>query len=263
MIVFSAIVPHSPLLIPAIGKENLNKLSATVQAMQALEKSLVEARPETIVVISPHGPVLPDAFSININSTYSCTMEEFGDFGTKLDCRSDFMLIDHLQRRLRAAKIPFVLTSEEKLDYGVVVPLSYLTPRLPKFTIIPITNSALSMAEHHKFGIELKEELANSNKRIAVLASADLAHTLTKEAPGGYSPHGKTFDEKIIELIKSRANEEFTQIPDDISAGAKSCGLAPIVILAGIIGHIMYEPQILSYEAPFGIGHVVANLKLA
>lgn len=263
MIVFSAVVPHAPLLIPAIGKDNLSKLSATVSAMQTLEKSLVEARPESIVIISPHGPVLPDAFSINLNSTYSCTLEEFGDFGTKLDCRSDFMTIDHLQRSLRSAQIPFILTSEEKLDYGVVVPLTYLTPRLPKHTIIPITNSSLSLAEHHKFGIVLKEELANSNKRIAVLASADLSHTLTKESPGGFSPHGKTFDEKIIELLNSSANEEFAVIPDDVVIGAKSCGLAPIVIMMGIMGHMKYTPEILSYEAPFGIGHLVANLKLS
>lgn len=263
MIVFSAVVPHSPLLIPSIGKDNLKKLDATKKALETLEKSFISARPETIVVISSHGPVLPDAFSINLNSTYACTMEEFGDFGTKLDCRSDFMLIDHIQRKLRASNLSFILVSEEKLDYGVVVPLSYLTPRLPKFSIIPITPSSLPLLEHRRFGLELKEELTSSSKRIAVLASADLAHTLSKNAPGGYSPHGKTFDEKILELLKTRANEEFEKIPKDIVAGAKSCGLAPLAILAGIMGQMSYEPEILSYEAPFGIGHVVANFKLS
>ncbi len=263
MIVFSAIVPHSPLLIPGIGKENLKKLAATKAALEALEKEIVLAKPDAIVVISPHGPVLPDAFSINLNAAHSCTLEEFGDFGTKLDCRSDFMLIDHLQRKLRQANVPFALISEEKLDYGVVVPLTYLTPRLSKFTVVPVTTSSLSAAEHHRFGVELKEELSNSIKRIAVLASADLAHTLSKEAPGGFSPHGQTFDEKIIELIKARANEEILNLSGDIIAGAKSCGFGPIVILTGIMGHIMYEPQILSYEAPFGIGQLVANLKLS
>ncbi len=263
MIVFSAIVPHAPLLIPSVGKEHLEKFKNTVAALKELEKLFVEARPETIVVISPHGSVVPDAFSINLNSTYTCTLEEFGDFGTKLDCRSDFMLVDRIQRKMRARNLPFVLVSEEKLDYGVVVPLSYLTPRLPKFFIIPVSNASLPLEEHLKFGRELKEEFAESNKRVAVLASADLAHTLSKESPGGFSSHGKKFDETVIDLINAKASKEFLDIPQDVIAGAKSCGLPPLVILSGIMEGMSYEPQILSYEVPFGTGHLVANLKLS
>lgn len=261
MIVFSAVVPHSPLLIPGIGKDNLKKLSATKNALQTLSEELLNARPDTIVVISPHGPVVPDAFSINLNATYKCTLEEFGDLSTKLDCRSDFMMIDHLQRKLRAGNIPFVMTSDEKLDYGVVVPLTYLTPALQKFTVIPV-HPSLGAADQLKFGRELKDELVSTNKRVAVLASSDLAHTLSKSAPGGYSPHGKKFDEKIMELLSAHAGEEFTKIPKDVVAGAKSCGLPPIIILAGIMERVNYKTEILSYEAPFGVGEMVANLKL-
>ena len=261
MIVFSAVVPHSPLLIPGIGKDNLKKLSATKNALEELAARFLVAHPDTIMVISPHGAVVPDAFSINLNASYKCTLEEFGDLSTKLDCRSDFMMIDHLQRKLRANNIPFVITSDEKLDYGVVVPLTYLTPQLQKFMIIPIYPS-LSVEDQLKFGRELKDELASTNKRVAILASSDLAHTLAKDSPGGYSPHGKKFDEKIMELLAAKAGEEFTKIPKDIVAGAKSCGLAPIVVLAGIMERINYEAELLSYEAPFGVGQLVANLKL-
>lgn len=261
MIVFSAVVPHSPVLIPAIGKDNLKKLEATKKALGVLEKSFVEAKPDSIVVISPHGQVIPDAFSINLNAVYKCTMEEFGDFSTKLDCKSDFMLIDKLQRSLRAKNLPFALASEEKMDYGIVVPLSYLTPRLPKFLIVPM-HPALGIAEQLAFGRELKEELSASNKRVAVLASSDLAHTLAKDSPGGFSPHGKTFDETIIELLKTKNSGGFTKIPADVVAGAKSCGLAPIVILAGLMDGTSYETEVLSYEAPFGVGQLVADLKL-
>ncbi len=261
MIIFSAIVPHSPLLIPGIGKDNIKKLSATIDSLKVLEEELLVAKPDTIVVISPHGPIISDAFSINLNASYKCTMEEFGDLSTKLDCRSDFMLIDHLQRKLRTSNIPFVMVSDEKLDYGVVVPLTYLTPRLPKFMIVPI-HPSLNAQIQLKFGHELKEEFISTNKRVAVLASSDLAHTLTKSAPGGFSPHGKKFDESIMELLEAKASEDFTKLPEDIVAGAKSCGLSPIIVLAGIMEDMDYKTEILSYEAPFGIGQMVANLKL-
>lgn len=261
MIVFSSIVPHSPLLIPGIGKENLKKLAATKKALEVLENSLIASKSETLVIISPHGPIIPDTFCINLNATFKCTMEEFGDFSIKLNCRSDFMLIEHLQRKLRSSNIPFTLTSDEKLDYGIVVPLAYLTPRLPKFMIVPIQPS-LGTDDQLKFGREIKDELVSSNKRIAVLASSDLAHTLSKDSPGGYSPHGKKFDESIIEFLASNDNNKLLNLSKDIIAGAKSCGLPPLAVLAGIMEGMHFETEVLSYEAPFGIGQLVANLKL-
>lgn len=262
MIVFSAIVPHSPLLIPGVGKENLKKMSATIDALKSLEEALLAAKPDTIVVISPHGPTMPDAFSINLNASYKCTMEEFGDFSAKLDCRSDFMLIDHMQRRLRTSGIPFVMISDEKLDYGVVVPMIYLTPRLPKFMIVPV-HPSLGAEDQLKFGHELKDEFLSTNKRVAILASSDLAHTLSKSAPGGFSPHGKKFDESIMELLEVKTPEGLIQLPKDVVAGAKSCGLPPIIVLSGVISGMDYKTEILSYEAPFGIGQMVANFRLA
>jgi len=40
MLVFAAIVPHSPLLIPSIGKENYLRLKKTVAALDILEMRL-------------------------------------------------------------------------------------------------------------------------------------------------------------------------------------------------------------------------------
>ena len=54
-IVFAAITPHAPVLIPEIGKENLKKLTKTEAALKKLEQELYAAKPESLVVISPHG----------------------------------------------------------------------------------------------------------------------------------------------------------------------------------------------------------------
>ena len=34
MLVFSAITPHPPILIPLVGKENLEQIKATIEAME-------------------------------------------------------------------------------------------------------------------------------------------------------------------------------------------------------------------------------------
>ena len=70
MIVFAAIAPHSPLLLPTIGKEHQKKLEKTLAAYRALEEDLYAAKPDTLVVYSPHGNVLKNAFSLFIAQKY-------------------------------------------------------------------------------------------------------------------------------------------------------------------------------------------------
>jgi len=70
MLTFAAITPHPPILIPSIGKENTKRIQKTSEAMEELEKKLHAAKPDTIIVISPHGAILPDAFSVNLNPQY-------------------------------------------------------------------------------------------------------------------------------------------------------------------------------------------------
>jgi len=43
---------------------------------------------------------------------------------------------------------------------------------------------------------------------------------------------------------------------------AAQCGYRSILILLGVLNNVSYQTEILSYEAPFGVGYLVANLKL-
>lgn len=262
MIVFSAVVPHSPLLIPTVGKDHLAKLEATRQALLALEQELYAARPDTIVLFTPHGPATPDAFAIALEAKYTGSLKDFGDFATKIESTADFMLIDHIQRSLRDKNIPLALQSGSELDYSIVVPLYYLTPHLQKYTLVPIASSLLGAKEHLEFGRALQDELAASNKRIAVIASADLAHRLSPDSPEGFSPHAKDFDDRIRELLISGKSEDALGFDLNLAKESGECGLRPITMLLGALDGMNFKTEILSYEGPFGIGYMVANLKL-
>ncbi len=80
MIVFAAIVPHSPLLVPSIGKEHRDKLSATLAAIAEIEQAIYLAKADTLCIIAPHGSRYPDAFSINLSQKYSATSKLSGIF---------------------------------------------------------------------------------------------------------------------------------------------------------------------------------------
>ena len=70
MLVFAGISPHPPLLIPEIGKENLKFVNKTTGALKKLAEELYSTHPETIVIISPHGPMMADAFVFNLSPKF-------------------------------------------------------------------------------------------------------------------------------------------------------------------------------------------------
>ena len=154
------------------------------------------------------------------------------------------------------------LISEESLDHGSSVPLCLLTENLPDIKIIPLYYSGLDNDSHFKFGQLLRHELLINNEQIAVIASGDLSHRLSKEAPGGYSPRGKKFDKKITKYLLENKIQDIINLDENLIIEAGECGLKSILILAGVLDNIKHEPQLLSYEAPFGVGYLTMNFKL-
>jgi len=54
MLVFAAICPHPPIILPEIGGEELKKVKKTVSAMEKLATIFEKSRPEKAAIISPH-----------------------------------------------------------------------------------------------------------------------------------------------------------------------------------------------------------------
>ncbi len=260
-IVFSAIVPHPPLLIPTIGKENLKRLQATADAYLRLEEDLYASQAETILVISPHGPLQEKAFTLNLSPEFQGDFEDFGDLATKFNLRGNIGLAHKIREKMESIA-PLVLISESRLDHGTSIPLYRLSRHLPKIKIIPLYYSGLDLAAHYNMGQIIKNELLSSKDKIAVIASGDLSHRLTKNAPAGYSPKGSKFDKKLIDNLIKKQTGEIIKFSRGFVADAGECGLKSIVILLGILEGIKYEPELLSYESPFGVGYLAMNFRL-
>lgn len=260
-LVFAAITPHPPILIPEIGKENIEQVAKTKKALEELEQDLYAAKPDVIIVISPHGELAADAFTINIADHYHINFEGFGNFSVKLDFKGETVLMVAAKEALNQ-KIPVGVISNPNLDHGIGVPLYYLARHLPEVSLVPIYFSFLDNLSHFEFGKGLKETISNSNKRIAVIASGDMSHCLSKNAPAPFNPAGKKFDEKITQLLEKGDSQSIINMDQQLVRDSAQCGLRSILILLGILNGINYSTEILSYEAPFGVGYLVANFKL-
>ncbi|MBI5765815.1 AmmeMemoRadiSam system protein B [Candidatus Falkowbacteria bacterium] len=260
-LVFAAITPHPPILIPTIGKEELEKITNTKKALETMEQDLYAAKPDILIIISPHGEIQADAFTINLCGEFEINFENFGDFSTKINIKGDMVLLTDGKEKL-SDKFPLNVISEAKLDHGVGIPFFYLGQHLKNIGLIPIYFSLLDNQTHLEFGKSLKELIMSSDKRIAVIASGDLSHCLTENAPLPFNPEGKNFDEKLIELLKNRDAQGIVNLDPKLIDNAAECGLRSFIIMLGILNNINYQTEILSYEAPFGVGYLVANFKL-
>ncbi len=260
----TVILPHSPLLIPEIGRANYSFLAKTTNAIKEIAENLKEQKVDTIVIISPHGLTQGDAFTLNVAPEMLINLQDFGFIPPKTILNGDSILADQIKNDLRG-DISLQLISENILDYGSAIPAYLLKGIIGDFkiiVIIPATN--LSLEEHFNLGLRLQKVIRASEKRIAVIASGDLSHRLRRTSPGGYSPKGAKFDNKLIEFLSEpkTAAANILKMDTKLIKDAGECGLKPITILLGILEGIPTKARILSYQTDFGIGYLSLEFEI-
>lgn len=258
MIVFSAIVPHPPLSVSGVGNgEQLSKLQKTIQSLDGLRVALEHAKPETMIVITPHGHMEEYSFSINKSYNLVGNLSKFG-FSASYSFKNDLDIVDKILYVCETNEI-LIKTHHDFLDHGTIIPsyhlLKSISPR-----IVQISFSLLDFGRHFEFGKLIGQVFSNSEKRIAVVASADLSHRIMPDSPAGYSPNSKYFDLKVIEILKHGDTDRLMKLEKNVIAEAAECGLRSIIVLLGVMSGRQYDLRILSYEHPFGVGHLVARL---
>jgi AmmeMemoRadiSam system protein B len=259
MLVFAAITPHPPIMIPNVGGDNLKQISNTVSAMEKLGDLLAEKKPDSLIIISPHGELLADAFTVNLAPAFSANFKNFGDFITEMKFPNDAVLAQMIKEE---TTLPISYSNNEELDHGAAAPLFYLTKKNKDLPIVPLGYSLLTYEDHFKFGVELQKIINKTDKKIALIASGDLSHRLTSKAPAGFSPKGNIFDERLISLLKEKDAQGILTFDKKLIEEAGQCGLRSILILLGVLNDIEYQPNVLSYEGPFGVGYLAANFEV-
>ncbi|MDD5749512.1 MAG: AmmeMemoRadiSam system protein B [Patescibacteria group bacterium] len=263
MLIFSAFVPHSPILIPEVGKENLEKLKKTAEAYKNLESDLYSLKPDLLIIISSHANKRGgEFFTINQQPMLKVSFKDFGDLITNLEFENDIGFGYKIKESCED-HLPIILTADSQLDYGSGVPLFYLAQHLPQLKIISIGYADLSLNQHLNFGQIIRKQINLSAKRIAVVASGDLSHKLHQDSPAGFSPMAQEFDRQLLKLVNEKNIDALVNMDKDLIMEAGECGLRSLITLLGIIKEIDYQPQQLSYEAPFGIGYLVENFRVS
>ncbi len=260
--VFGVIAPHPPIMLESVGGERSHKTNASVEAMGVVRAALADFAPETLVLISPHAAGFTDAFAVYAADWYSGDLSLFGD-QRPYRWRGDSALAEEIRRELRIAgtpcapQMPDGSVTSGPLDHATIVPLSFLDPE-SSFALVLLALSGLSYAAHWSLGEAVRSAAQNLGRKTAFIASGDLSHRLTRDAPAGYSPSGQALDDAIIQCVTDGRFEDLALIDPAVVREGGECGLRSFVALGGYCGQRTVPSRVLAYEGPWGVGYLTA-----
>lgn len=261
MITFAAILPHSPLLLPTVNPRRCQEAEKTRTSLKHLAEELHASRPETILFLISHNPFHDKNFTIFLHQPWRIDLTEFGDLSVYPNVEPDLFLSDQLQENLRREEHFVRLHGDPHLPYGVAGPWLLLGPAVVGKKIAVLASSSRSAKEHFMAGGTIRETLLSSPQRIAVLATGDQSHALTSDSPAGFSKEGPLYDAKIIECLEQKNPAGLLQMKATAVEAARECSYRSLLLFLGTIDKIASQPKIYSYEAPFGVGYLVANFE--
>jgi AmmeMemoRadiSam system protein A/AmmeMemoRadiSam system protein B len=264
-------MPHPPIIIPEVGHGEEKKIIKTFDACQSVGKEIAEIKPDTIIVVTPHGTMFSDAISLSYEKSISGSLKQFRATEVAMNLEIDLDLTLRIVDKSDENDIPTakVTTSFLKkygkayeLDHGSMVPLYFVKDKYSSFKFVHITYGGLSPMQLYRFGKAIKEAVEESSKNVVFIASGDLSHRLKDDGPYDYNPDGEKFDAEIINLLTKGDVAGVFNMNCETIENAGECGLRSYYIMLGAMEGNEIKGELLSYEGTFGVGYAVIRFQL-
>lgn len=263
-LVFGALVPHPPIIIPEVGKGDEGPAQATISGMKRLGQLVASSGADTLVIMSPHSPIAGSAFLINGGPLLSGDFSQFGAPGVRVQLPNNGELAKLIRDASQASGITCIVFNDPvPLDHGLLVPLYYIIKAGFRGNIVPISMSLLDQQTQRRFGQVLASVFERQLRwKVGFIASGDLSHRLLPDAPAGYDPAGAEFDRYLVDALSRLDSRALVEIDPQLADRAGECGLRPATVLLGLLDQYEAQPELISYEGPFGVGYAVFFAKV-
>lgn len=266
-LVFAAIAPHGGLAIAEACSPDERSLAALTQAgMEELGQLFAVARPEVVIVATPHNVHIANALGVVIAGRVAGHLAGAPP-SVALDVPSANDLAWLVLEALARAGVPSTGVSfgsndpedaVAPMDWGVLIPLWFMggrqDPPVPLVVVTPARD--LSAEEHVAAGKAIAEAAARSGRRVAFIASADHGHAHVEGGPYGYHPNAAKYDALICKLVDTGNLAQLTDIPAQLVEDAKADSWWQMLILHGATQG--WQGRLISYEAPTYFGMLTA-----
>lgn len=256
-VVFAALAPHPPVLVPAVGGEAVAEVRETAAALERLAEGLAGSGADALAVVTPHGPVRAEAACLYWGDRLAGDFAAFGAPEAAVAVAVDRDLSEAVLAEAEGANLPVLAVRPDGLDHGTLVPLYFLQEAGALRPAVVLT-PPWRLPAARRLGRVLAGAARRARRRLALVASGDLSHRLKPGAPGGYAPEGRAFDERLVALLRAGDAEGVLEFPDVLAEAAGQDVLPGLAVLLGALAGRDARPEVLSYEGPFGVGYAVA-----
>jgi aromatic ring-opening dioxygenase LigB subunit len=254
---WAVLMPHPPIMVPDVGRGREKEAKATLEGAEGVMKRLADRKPDCLLLLSPHQPYALGALFVNGAPRPGGSLGPFGApgvaFGLKTPPEERKLLVEHLVEKGFAVREGSA--SDLTSDQGTLVPLYFLSQAWGG--VLPPVILASPIGLTPRTALEMGQALASfrDSRTWGLLASGDLSHRLTPDAPAGYSPLGKKFDAAVTRALSGADPQPLLELsPAELDA-AGECGLRSVMTLLGLCGDLGKAIDVLSYEGPFGVGY--------
>lgn len=259
-IVFSGIAPHPPIMVAEVGREAIAAVRDSIEAMGEFTRRIIESGAETVVLISPHAPLDTHAFVAYHALSLRGDFANFRAPATRIEFPLDQPLLEAITNVASEQSYEVLQLENFPLDHGAAVPLYFLDRNGWRGSLVALGYSFLSNDDHLRFGECIKAAADSIGRRVAFVASGDLSHRLKPEAPAGYNPAAYRFDNEVVDAIRDNSPQQIAVIDPHLRQIAGECGYRSMLVALGVVNDLPPACEVLSYEAPFGVGYMVAQL---
>ena len=259
-LVFSGIAPHPPIMVPEVGRESIANVVDSIAAMAELTKRVIDSGAETVILISPHAPLEVDSFVAYEGPEVTADFSNFSAPEIVFTAPVDEELLNAIRKAARSQNYEVTALRERDLDHGTAVPLYFLQRNGFRGRVVSLGYSFLSNDDHLRFGSCIRNAVEEVGRRVAFIASGDLSHRLKPRAPAGYNPEAHVFDDQVVEALRSNVPQRIVEIDYSLRKLAGECGYRSMLVAIGASSNLPLSCEVLSYEAPFGVGYLVAQL---
>ncbi|UWG98159.1 AmmeMemoRadiSam system protein A [Dehalobacter sp. DCM] len=247
-LVYVGFVPHPPIMIPEVGRGEEKGCQQTADAFIKLVENVIKMDVNTVLIVSPHAPLSREGLIYLEGEQLSGNFSRFGASHVSLCFETDQNILIAIKEKLTGS-VP--VTAE--LDHGSLIPLYFLQKAGWTGKIVVV---AMPLDKPERFGKIIGEILNDSEKRCALIASGDLSHRLKEDGPYGFHPSGPKLDNLLVKGLK-KDTTLIRAIPESLIEEAGQCGYNSLLFALGAREGAI---KVLSYEGPFGVGYLVAEI---
>lgn len=256
-IVAGALVAHPPVLVSEVGGASARRVEATGSALRRLDGILSRVPVDLVIVISPHGPASVRELPVRRGPQVAGDLGRFRASRVRVAAEVDLACATRLVSTAEAAGFPLSWSDDRDLDHGVVVPFHFLPRTTAGRPCLFLGISDWPLARFQEVGAWLHAQL--QDREVLLVASGDLSHRLTRDAPYGFNRQGPVFDGLVVDGLRSQQWERIETMDPDLADQAGECGLRPLAMLLGAARVAGLHSEVLSYEGPFGVGYPVVH----